>query len=142
MLLKLINSLENVWYLLLPANLIYTTSVFIFWRFGSHGMDIDLVNYMLIAYIATFGILYGLLTVISYPQMPNKIFFPCNFFNLAVSLLINHFILRNIWLDLRWEYFFHPLNSTQNMIFIWLILLVWQCIIRCCVWIKNWINEV
>ena len=133
--------IKKSWYLLLPANLIYTTSVFIFWRFGSHGMDIDLVNYMLIAYIATFGILYGLLTVISYPQMPNKIFFPCNFFNLAVSLLINHFILRNIWLDLRWEYFFYPLNSTQNLIFIWFILLVWQCIIRCCVWIKNVIKD-
>lgn len=142
MLLKLINSLKNVWYLLLPANLIYTTSVFIFVRFGSSGMDSKLVNYMSIAYIVTFAILYGLLTVRAYSQTSNKIFFSCNFFNLAISLMINHFILRNIWIDLHWEYFFYPLNSTQNLIFIWFILLVWQCIIRCCVWVKNWINEV
>ena len=142
MLLKLINSLKNVWYLLLPANLIYTTSVFIFVRFGSSGMDSKLVNYMSIAYIVTFAILYGLLTVRAYSQTSNKIFFSCNFFNLAISLMINHFILRNIWIDLHWEYFFYPLNSTQNLTFIWFILLVWQCIIRCCVWIKNWINEV
>lgn len=133
---------KKTWYLLLPANLIYTISIFLFWRFYRPGMDTDLVNYMLIAYIATFGILYGLLTVRAYPQTSNKIFFPYNFFNLAVSLLINHFILRNIWINLRWENFFLPLDSTQNLIFIWLILLVWQCIIRCCVWIINWFKDV
>ena len=127
---------KKTWYLLLPANLIYTASVFAFWRFGSKGLEYDLANYILIAYIAAFIILYSILTVRAYPQTPNKIFLPCNIFNLAASLLINHFILRNVWQDLRWEYFFHPFDSVQIQIIVWFILLVWQIIIRFLVWIK------
>ena len=123
------------WYLLLPANLIYTTSCFIFSRFISKGLGFELVNFISIAYILAFAILYSILTFKTYPQTPNKIFFRYNLFNLAVSLLINHFILRNIWQDLRWEYFFHPFNSTFNQILIWLILLVLQLLIRLFAWI-------
>ena len=123
------------WYLLLPANLIYTTSCFIFSRFISKGLGFELVNFISIAYILAFAILYSILTFKTYLQTPNKIFFRYNLFNLAVSLLINHFILRNIWQDLRWEYFFHPFNSTFNQILIWLILLVLQLLIRFFAWI-------
>ena len=82
------------WYLLLPANLIYTTSCFIFSRFISKGLGFELVNFIFITYILAFAILHSILTFKTYPQTPNKIFFRYNLFNLAVSLLINHFIFR------------------------------------------------
>lgn len=128
-------------YLLLPANLIFLVLDFMFARFADIDLTIDQANKMLLFYIATCFILYGILTAVAYSQASNKTMLLFNVFNLAVSLLINHYILVNLWKDLHWEYFVYPFNSTQNLIFIWIVLLVWQCFVRLFVWLKNVIMD-
>ncbi len=132
------------WYLLLPANLIFTAVDFLFVRcvgFGKMGIDIDTANYIGCAYIAACGILYAIITAIAYSQTSNKKFLLFNIFNLAVSLLINKLVLVKIWQDMHWDYNIYPFESSQWLIFAWVVLLVWQCIVRLGVWFKKLIFD-
>lgn len=120
--------------MLFPSNLIFMAIVFIFLQ-EAIVTDVDWAN-MFIAGAAAFGILYGILTVIAYSHTTNKTMLLCNIVNLIVSLLLNQFIFADIWNNFSGEYF-SSFFSTQNLIFIWFILLLWQCIIRSGVWLKR-----
>lgn len=125
-------------YAFLPANLIFGATEFMFVRFAKPRLDIeispDMLDNLLLGYVVIFAALYAGLTVWAYGQTSNKIFRRGNACNLAVSLLINHFVLARIWQDLHWDYHVYPLDSAQYLIFLWLVLLVWQCVVRLVVW--------
>ncbi len=121
------------WYLLLPANLIYTIPIFIFGQYFSKGISFHILNYMSFTYMAIFGILYGIITFQAYPQTPSKIFFRYNFFNLAISIALSCIFDRILE---HWEWFFYMLSSWQNLVVVWVELFIWQCFVRFLAWIK------
>lgn len=124
---------QKAWYLLLPANLIYTMPIFIFGQYFSKGINFHVLNYLSTAYLMIFAAIIAYFIYKSYFNTTNKQLFKCNLFNLAVSVIIS-FIL-DVVLE-HWKWFFYMLSSWQYLVVVWVGLLIWQYIVRFFLWIK------
>lgn len=115
------------WYVLVPAALLVMALVFAM-------LHLRAVSWVWVAGLAALGALYSILVVAGYEQISNKQFLLGNIGNLAISVLLNQFVLADVWSSAPGEYFC-LFFSTPNLIVIWFALLLWQCLVRYGVWL-------
>lgn len=115
------------WYVCLPADLLVMAAVFAL-------LHLRAASWAWVAGLAAVVALYGVLTAVAYAQTSNRLFLAGNVGNLAISALLNRFVLADVWSSAPGEYF-GIFFSTPNLILIWFALLLWQCVVRYGVWL-------
>lgn len=122
------------WFLLLPVNLFLSFPIYEVRELRDYlQINLHIPDYVYVCYILMFVLAYSIINFKFYNKIPNKVFFMYNLVNFAISWIIC--LLFDRILE-NWEWFFYALTSTQHHFVIWLMLMLYQCLVRFFAWIK------